>query len=204
LNVGTSIFLVALLAAAAPAQAGGGIFGSGSRSNLSSFDRDLIRKPVAGSLKGTPREPRMEVREMTMGVEVDVYSPGMYGNGVVPNGPIQMMARDAAMRHGVPADLFFKLITQESNWVQSARSHKGAIGLAQLMPQTARLLGVDPHDPKQNLEGGARYLSMQYRKFRSWRLALAAYNAGPEAVEKYNGVPPYNETQNYVRRILGE
>jgi soluble lytic murein transglycosylase-like protein len=71
------------------------------------------------------------------------------------------------------------------------------------MPQTARRLGVDPRDPQQNLEGGARYLAAQYRKFGSWRLALAAYNAGPGAVEKHGGVPPYNETRNYVRVILG-
>lgn len=71
------------------------------------------------------------------------------------------------------------------------------------MPATARALGVDPAVPQQNLEGGARYLARQYRKFGSWRLALAAYNAGPEAVRKYGGVPPYRETQNYVKKILG-
>ena len=71
------------------------------------------------------------------------------------------------------------------------------------MPQTAALLRVDPMDPAENLEGGARYLAQQYRKFGSWRLALAAYNAGPEAVEKYGGVPPYKETQNYVKVIWG-
>jgi soluble lytic murein transglycosylase-like protein len=65
------------------------------------------------------------------------------------------------------------------------------------------MLGVNPTDPRQNLEGGARYLAAQYRKFGSWRLALAAYNAGPQAVEKYGGVPPFNETRNYVKMILG-
>jgi soluble lytic murein transglycosylase-like protein len=103
----------------------------------------------------------------------------------------------------VPADLFLRLIQQESGWNPKAKSHKGALGLAQLMPQTARVLGVDPHDPKQNLEGGARYLRQMYNKFGSWRLALAAYNAGPGAVEKYGGVPPYKETKNYVRVIWG-
>ena len=70
------------------------------------------------------------------------------------------------------------------------------------MPETARFLNVNPRMPSQNLEGGARYLAMQYQRFRSWRLALAAYNAGPEAVAKYGGVPPYSETQNYVKVIL--
>ena len=112
-------------------------------------------------------------------------------------------ARSAARKHGIPEDLFLRLVQQESGWNPKALSHKGAIGLAQLMPGTARKLWVDPHNPKENLEGGARYLATQYRKFRSWRLALAAYNAGPGAVEKHGGVPPYRETQGYVRAILG-
>ncbi|WP_342075844.1 lytic transglycosylase domain-containing protein [Yoonia sp. SS1-5] len=119
-------------------------------------------------------------------------------------GPYLAVARDAARRNRVPEDLFFRLVQQESGWNPVARSVKGAMGLAQLMPQTARLLGVDPSDAAQNLEGGARYLRQQYEKFGTWRLALAAYNAGPGAVERFNGVPPYRETQNYVRIIWGE
>lgn len=113
------------------------------------------------------------------------------------------MARAAARRHDVPEDLFARLIQQESGWNPTAKSHKGALGLAQLMPGTARSLGVDPQDPYENLEGGARYLARQFREFGSWRLALAAYNAGPNAVKKYGGVPPYKETKNYVRIIWG-
>lgn len=135
-----------------------------------------------------------------------VYTPSKWGDGSFNgkyNGPYLAMAREAAMRNGVPVDLFLKLVQQESGWNATAKSHKGALGLAQLMPDTARRLNVDPLDPYQNLDGGARYLSKQYRKFGSWRLALAAYNAGPEAVRKYGGVPPYKETQNYVRVIMG-
>ncbi|WP_323778106.1 lytic transglycosylase domain-containing protein [Leisingera sp.] len=113
------------------------------------------------------------------------------------------LARVAARQHGVPEDLFLRLVQQESNWNPNAKSHKGALGLAQLMPATARALGVNPAVPQQNLEGGARYLARQFRKFGSWRLALAAYNAGPDAVKKYGGVPPYKETQNYVKKIWG-
>ncbi|MFG5382411.1 lytic transglycosylase domain-containing protein [Yoonia sp. R2-816] len=113
------------------------------------------------------------------------------------------VARSAARRYGVPEDLFLRLVQQESGWNPNARSHKGALGLAQLMPQTARALGVDPSDAAQNLDGGARYLRQQYDKFGNWRLALAAYNAGPGAVERYKGVPPYRETQNYVLVIWG-
>lgn len=112
-------------------------------------------------------------------------------------------ARAMARKHGVPEDLFLRLVQQESGWNPSARSNKGARGLAQLMPGTAAKLGVDPSDPIQNLEGGARYLRMMYNSFGSWRLALAAYNAGPGAVQKYGGVPPFRETTNYVRIING-
>jgi soluble lytic murein transglycosylase-like protein len=71
------------------------------------------------------------------------------------------------------------------------------------MPGTAIILGVDPKDPHQNLDGGARYLAMMYAKFGNWRLALAAYNAGPGAVIKHGGIPPFLETRNYVKAILG-
>jgi soluble lytic murein transglycosylase-like protein len=113
------------------------------------------------------------------------------------------VAKAAARKHSIPEDLFLRLVQQESGWNPSARSHAGATGLAQLMPGTARNLGVNINDPHQNLDGGARYLRMMYNKFGSWRLALAAYNAGPLAVEKHSGVPPYKETRNYVRIILG-
>ena len=113
------------------------------------------------------------------------------------------LARRAARQHNIPEDLFLRLVQQESGWNSRAVSHKGARGLAQLMPATARYLRVNPDDPAQNLEGGARYLREQYERFRSWRLALAAYNAGPEAVERHNGVPPFRETQGYVKAILG-
>lgn len=113
------------------------------------------------------------------------------------------MARAAARKHRIPEDLFLRLVQQESGWNPTAKSHKGALGLAQLMPETARGLRVDPLDPQENLEGGARYLRKQFDRFKSWRLALAAYNAGPNAVKRHGGIPPYKETQNYVRIITG-
>ncbi|WP_300029813.1 lytic transglycosylase domain-containing protein [uncultured Roseobacter sp.] len=135
-----------------------------------------------------------------------VYTPSIWGDGSYSgkyDGPFLAVARRAARKHRVPEDLFLRLVQQESGWNPRAKSHKGALGLAQLMPATARALGVDPLDPEENLEGGARYLAKQYREFRSWPLALAAYNAGPGAVKKYGGIPPYRETRNYVRIITG-
>lgn len=111
-------------------------------------------------------------------------------------------AKAAARKHSVPEDLFLRLVQQESGWNPGALSVKGATGLAQLMPDTAKMLGVDINDPQQNLEGGARYLRMMYNRFGDWKLALAAYNAGPQAVENAGGVPDFDETVTYVAAIL--
>lgn len=108
-----------------------------------------------------------------------------------------------AQRYGIPTDIFLRMIGAESAWNQGAVSPKGATGLGQLMPGTAAELGVDPTDPYQNIEGSARYLAQQYGDFGTWPLALAAYNAGPGAVRKYGGIPPFAETQAYVPKILG-
>ncbi|MFV1805943.1 lytic transglycosylase domain-containing protein [Phaeobacter sp. Ax4a-4a] len=93
-------------------------------------------------------------------------------------------------------------IEVESAYRQNAVSSAGAIGLGQLMPATARDLGVDPHDALQNLDGSARYLTMMLESFGDPHLALAAYNAGPDAVRQYGGIPPYRETQNHVARVM--
>ncbi|QPH56025.1 lytic transglycosylase domain-containing protein [Pontivivens ytuae] len=99
-------------------------------------------------------------------------------------------------------NLFRANIEIESAYRIDAVSHAGAIGLGQLMPDTARMLAVDPHDWRENLDGSARYLAMMLAEFGDVRLALAAYNAGPEAVREHDGIPPYRETQNHVSRVL--
>ena len=113
------------------------------------------------------------------------------------------MIEAAARRYGVESDLVKAIATAESNMNQDARSYVGAIGVMQLMPETAGSLGVNPYDEKENIEGGAHYIRQMLDKFNgNVKYAIAAYNAGPGAVQKYGGVPPYSETQNYVGRVM--
>jgi hypothetical protein len=117
---------------------------------------------------------------------------------------LKEIARQKARDFGVNEDIFLKLVGAESGWNPRAKSGAGAEGLVQLMPATAQGLGVsNPYDPVQSLTGGARYLSQQLKRFGSYDKALAAYNAGPGNVERYGGIPPFKETQNYVKKILG-
>jgi soluble lytic murein transglycosylase-like protein len=112
----------------------------------------------------------------------------------------------AAASNGIDPALLKGLVSQESGFNPSARSGAGAVGLTQLMPGTASALGVtNPFDPAQSLQGGAKYLREQLDRFGGDQtLALAAYNAGPGAVQKYGGVPPYAETQNYVTSVMSK
>jgi soluble lytic murein transglycosylase-like protein len=111
---------------------------------------------------------------------------------------------EMAPQFGLDPALVLEVVRAESNFNPQARSHKGALGLMQLIPATARRFGVDdPFEPTQNLKGGMAYLRWLYERFDGdLELTLAGYNAGEGAVEKYGGVPPYAETQAYVRRIL--
>jgi soluble lytic murein transglycosylase-like protein len=112
--------------------------------------------------------------------------------------------RSASGRHKVDADLVRAVIKVESDFNSNARSHKGAMGLMQLMPDTARLHNVnDIYDPTDNIEGGVRHLKLLLNHFQGdLQLTLAAYNAGIKTVERHGGIPPFAETREYVRRVL--
>jgi soluble lytic murein transglycosylase-like protein len=129
--------------------------------------------------------------------------PETAAGAVAPAPPTPLQLADAAAdRYGLPRELIRSVMAAESGFQKQAISPKGAIGLMQLMPGTAQLLGADPHDPAQNVDAGARYLRDLLEKYNyGLRHALAAYNAGPGAVDKYNGVPPYRETIDYIGRI---
>jgi soluble lytic murein transglycosylase-like protein len=121
--------------------------------------------------------------------------------------PQELVTR-AALNVGLPPAIVHSIARAESGYREDALSPKGAIGLMQLMPKTAAELDVDPHDPAQNAEAGARYLRDLLQKYQDdphqVSKAVAAYNAGPAAVDKYHGIPPYPETIQYVNRVLKE
>jgi cell wall-associated NlpC family hydrolase len=118
--------------------------------------------------------------------------------------PFATLFQDAGTRHGVSPALLTAVARAESGFDAAARSPAGALGVMQLMPGTARELGVDPLKPEQAVDGAARLLASHLARFGSTELALAAYNAGPGAVQKHGGVPPYRETQAYVNKIMTE
>ena len=193
---------MAVPVAVTPAAAEGlRLSGSSSKSRAEQFARQarLMDSRLAGQYQQSARLQPGGSNRSVVDIQLSNRIPAYRGRSsdFIPH------ARAAARKYGVPEDLFLRLVQQESGWNPRARSHKGATGLAQLMPGTAAKLGVNPHDPVQNLQGGARYLRMMYNQFGNWKLALAAYNAGPGAVAKYGGVPPYRETMNYVRIIAG-
>jgi len=175
---------------------------------------DYLGKPVQGTLQDWMRQQVEEARKRILDIARQArqtaierasrsYSPGFGGlRAAEANLNISPMIAQAAALEGVPPNLLAALVEVESGGNPRAVSPAGAIGLTQLMPSTARALGVNPYDPWENLLGGARYLRQQYERFGDWALALAAYNAGPGAVQKYGGIPPYRETQEYVRKVL--
>jgi len=190
--------------------------------DLGAGESDLrVQSGVLDFGKDVPRrKPARETDEAQAGEEeakIWLTSASATGSSRGPRGNAEIEALvldvgDDYLRHpGLKAAglsstewlaLFRSNIAVESAFNPEARSHMGAIGLGQLMPGTADALGVDPHDPEDNLRGSARFLLAQLESFGSAELALAAYNAGPEAVRKYGGIPPYAETEGHVASVL--
>lgn len=127
-----------------------------------------------------------------------VNDDGTLADGV----PYADLFRAAGAEHGIQPSILAAVAKTESAFDPQAVSHAGAQGLMQFMPATAAEMGVDPYDPASAIDGAARYLSQNLRRFGSLELALAAYNAGPGAVQKHGGIPPFAETQAYVPKVL--
>ena len=194
--------------------------------DLGAGSEDLrVRASVLDFGKELPKRGDLNGVEFTDGVETDAADEGLvvlasYGTTEKGRGPrgsaeiedLVLDVGDDYLRHpalkaaGLSGTewlaLFRANIAVESAFNPDARSSVGAIGLGQLMPGTADLLGVDPHNPEDNLRGSARYLLAQLEDFGAADLALAAYNAGPEAVRDYGGIPPYAETEGHVAKVL--
>jgi soluble lytic murein transglycosylase-like protein len=146
---------------------------------------------------------RIEEIETGPGFANEKFAAAMSQAGTVSRAAIDRCVRANAVSARVDPALVEAIIANESGFDPHATSRAGAAGLMQLMPKTAASLGVrDPYDPAQNVRGGTRYLRMLLDRFGDVELAIAAYNAGPGAVEWYGGVPPYAQTRAYVRNVL--
>ncbi len=185
-----------LLLGAAGARAEYVVLRSGQRLQVTGYERRgaMMRLHVDG---GSIEIPAEEV----VAIEPENLFPAAKKERL--DVPFEELIRAAAEKHGVEAQLIASVIAVESNFNPRAVSRKQARGLMQLMPETAARFAVaDSFDPAQNIEAGTRYLKELLARYsQDLRLALAAYNAGPEKVEQYQGVPPYGETQNYIRKV---
>jgi len=195
--------LLLILAMAGGASAGEYVlFDSGSRMRVDGHEiaGDRVRLHLNGGHVEVPAA-------LVAGFEAEEYLPPA-APAAPPNKPApdaRKLIDAAAGKHGLPPEFVHSVVKAESGYRPDAVSPKGAVGLMQLMPATARELNANPHDPAQNVEAGTAYLAELLRQYAgATDLALAAYNAGPGAVDRFKGVPPYRETQNYVQRVLRE
>ncbi len=192
--------VLAALSSAAPALAETAVLRNGLRLHITGYQRDgeIIQLHVPGG--------RVALRAAdVVSIEPEDYFP-LRATEAPSDTPYAQIIRAAAQKHGVDADLISSVITAESDFNPRAVSPKRARGLMQLMPATAAQLAVsDPFDPAQNVDAGTRYLKQLLETYgQDLTLALAAYNAGPERVARYRGVPPFPETRAYVRRVLAD
>lgn len=174
------------------------------QSRIESLIPDPVAKPNLDAPMPQPTPLSGQIGRQDGNAPLDPFGSGASVPGFPSQTAVSGLIEKAAAAFGIDKTLFDSLVQAESDYNPGCVSNKGAMGLTQLMPGTARSLGVnDPMDPEQNLMGGAKYLAGLLKRFEgNERLALAAYNAGPGAVAKYGGVPPYQETQRYVEKIM--
>ncbi len=168
-------------------------------------DEIKSKTPNRGSGAAAPQSPSQNAQR-AKGEEKPASVAGKADNlplSVPQDSAYLPVIQEAAGKYGVDPNLVSAVAEVESGYEQGAISATGAVGVMQLMPETAESLGVNPYDAAQNIEGGAKYLKQMLDTFGGdVRKAVAAYNAGPEAVREYGGVPPYSETQQYVSSVL--
>jgi soluble lytic murein transglycosylase-like protein len=200
---GAAVFVVlGLLALPAAASADIALLSTGSMMKVTAqrTEGDLVVLVLKGG--GEVGVPASMVRGIVPDEVLEELRPADAATGLAD---FERLVAEAARRHGLDPALVMAVVSVESGFQPQAVSPKGAQGLMQLMPATARDLGVaDPFDPAANLDGGSRYLSSLVARYDGdLAKALAAYNAGMGAVARHGGVPPYEETRRYVRKILG-
>ncbi|MFZ0580766.1 MAG: lytic transglycosylase domain-containing protein [Candidatus Acidiferrales bacterium] len=193
--------LIAAAVCAAPTRADYAVLRSGLRLHITGYETDgaHVRLTVEG---GTVDVLASDL----VSVEPEDHFEPPPPSPVTSAGPYADLIHAAAQKHGLEEDLIVRVIAMESNFNPRAVSRRQALGLMQLLPQTAAHYSVaDIFDPAQNIDAGAHYLRDLLTRYRgNLTLALAAYNAGPEMVERYGGIPPFRETQNYVRQITSK
>ena len=170
--------------------------------NTANYQENVNKTAVTG---GVEQEKPQRLENGSFATELDkamsMESRGAVGLNI--SGDTNSLIKEAAARYQVDPRLVAAVAQTESGGNQEAVSPAGAVGVMQLMPETAAGLGVNPYDKRQNIEGGAKYLRQMMDTFGGdVQKAVAAYNAGPQAVKEYNGIPPYRETQDYVNKVL--
>ena len=193
--------LIATALYSAPARADYAVLRSGVRLHITGYESNgpHMRLTVEGGTVDVQAED-------VVAIEPEDHFEPVPPSPVTTAGPFANLIHAAAQKHGLDENLIARVIAMESNFNPRAASRRQALGLMQLLPQTAAHYSVaDIFDPAQNIEAGAHYLKDLLTRYRgNLTLALAAYNAGPEMVERYGGIPPFKETQNYVRQITSK